>query len=95
MFVIKSFKDKDTEGVFEGRPPKKLPQAVDRTETKLAALDAATNIEEMRSPPGNRLELLKGGRDGQWSVRINQQFRLCFFFEDGHAFDVEIVDYHD
>lgn len=94
--MIKSFKDKDAERVLEGRKPKRLPQTIiNRAETKLAALDAATGIEEMRVPPGNRLEQLKGNRAGQWSVRINQQFRLCFRFDGGDAFDVEMVDYHD
>ncbi len=61
---------------------------------KLVQLDLAQIIEDMRAPPGNRLEPLSGNRAGQWSVRINDQWRVCFRFEDGHALDVEIVDYH-
>ncbi len=88
--MIKSFKDKDTERVFEGRQPKKLPQAIiNRAETKLAALDAARSVEEMGSPPENRLHKLGGDREGAWAVWVDRQFRLCF------RFDVEIVDYHD
>ena len=61
---------------------------------KLVQLDLALIIEDMRAPPGNRLEALKGDRAGQWSVRINDQWRICFRFEDGNALDVEIADYH-
>jgi proteic killer suppression protein len=57
-------------------------------------LDSASAIEDLRSPPGNRLEKLSGDRDDQWSIRINSQWRVCFRFEGGHAYDVEIVDYH-
>ena len=61
---------------------------------KLMQLDAARMIDELRIPPGNRLEILKGNRKGQWSIRINDQWRLCFRWEDGNAEDVQIVDYH-
>lgn len=93
--MIKSFANKDTERVFAGRRPKKLPQEiVERAETKLAMIDAAEHIEILRIPAGNRLEKLRGDREGQWSVRINQQYRVCFSFERGDAYDVEITDYH-
>jgi proteic killer suppression protein len=93
--MIKGFADKDTERVFAGRRPRKLPQEVlERAETKLAMIDAATHIEQLRIPPGNRLEKLRGDREGQWSIRINQQYRVCFSFERGDAHDVEITDYH-
>lgn len=93
--MIKSFGDKDTERAFAGRRPRKLSQeVVDRVETKLAVIDAAENVEELRTPPGNRLEKLRGDRLGQWSIRINQQYRICFSFADGDAYDVEITDYH-
>ncbi len=93
--MIKGFADKDTERVFAGRSPRKLPQEVlERAETKLAMIDAATHIEQLRIPPGNRLEKLRGDREGQWSIRINQQYRVCFSFERGDAHDVEITDYH-
>ena len=61
---------------------------------KLAMLNRAGRIEDLRVPPGNRLETLQGDRAGQWSIRINDRWRICFGFTDGHAFDVEIVDYH-
>lgn len=93
--MIKSFADKDTERVFAGRRPKKLPQEmIERAETRLAMIDAAEYVEVLRMPPGNRLEKLRGDREGQWSVRINQQYRVCFSFEGGDAYDVEITDYH-
>jgi proteic killer suppression protein len=57
-------------------------------------LDAATNVGDLRTPPGNRLEKLKGDREGRWSIRINDQWRICFHWEEADAFDVEIVDYH-
>jgi len=65
-----------------------------QAERKLQMLDSATDIIDLRSPPGNRLEKLSGDRSRQWSIRINQQWRVCFSFEDGHATDVEIIDYH-
>jgi len=65
-----------------------------QAERKLQMLDSATDILDLRSPPGNRLEKLSGDRSSQWSIRINQQWRVCFYFEDGHAIHVEIVDYH-
>lgn len=61
---------------------------------KLRMLDAATSLEDLRVPPANRLEKLKGGRAGQWSIRVNDQWRLCFRWRDGDAHDVELVDYH-
>lgn len=93
--MIKSFADKDTERVFAGRRPRKLSQEVlERAETKLAVIDVAESVEELATPPGNRLEKLRGDRGGQWSIRINQRYRICFSFADGDAYDVEIADYH-
>lgn len=93
--MIKGFADKDMERVFSGRRPRKLPQEiVERAETKLAMLDAAEDIEKLKVPPDNRLEKLGGDREGQWSIRINSQYRVCFSFERGDAYDVEITDYH-
>jgi proteic killer suppression protein len=93
--VIESFRDKKTAAVFAGLMPKGFPSdlaAVARR--KLRMLDAAVRLDDLRAPPGNRLEALLGGRLGQHSVRINDQWRLCFvWFEDG-AREVEIVDYH-
>jgi len=93
--MIVSFSDKRTAAVFSGRLPKGFPSdllAVARR--KLGYLHAATNLDDLRSPPGNRLEALSGNRAGQHSVRVNDQFRLCFVWRAGHAEHVEIVDYH-
>jgi proteic killer suppression protein len=93
--VIRSFADKDTERLFATGNARRLPQdIVRRALTRLKYLDIATSPEDLREPVSNRLELLAGNRAGQWSIRINDQWRLCFRFEGGHAFDVEIVDYH-
>jgi proteic killer suppression protein len=93
--VIKTFKDRDTERLFSRRPVKRLGPDVQRVALrKLRMLDAATVLEDLRVPPANRLEKLKGDRAGQFSIRVNQQWRVCFVWRSGHAFDVEIVDYH-
>ena len=93
--MIKSFADKGTEKLFRGgKSTAVAPQIRERALSKLLVLNAATNVEDPRAPPGNRLEKLRGDREGQWSVRINQQYRVCFSFEGGDAHDVEIVDYH-
>jgi proteic killer suppression protein len=93
--MIKSFSDKQTAAVFEGLQVRKLPPEIQETaRRKMKQIDAASKIENLRVPPGNRLELLKGNRAGQWSIRINDQWRICFRWEDGDALDVEIVDYH-
>ncbi|MFO7593293.1 MAG: type II toxin-antitoxin system RelE/ParE family toxin [Pseudomonadota bacterium] len=93
--MIRTFSGKETAALFLGKRVKRIPadiQGVARR--KLAQLEQAGNVEELRIPPGNRLEPLKGERLGFWSIRINKQWRLCFRFEDGDAWDVEIVDYH-
>lgn len=93
--MIKSFKCKHTAAIFRGLEVKKFSRDIQLIAyRKLVLLEAATNVEFLRVPPGNRLEKLSGDRQGYWSIRINQQFRLCFKFEDGNAFEVEIVDYH-
>lgn len=93
--MIRSFADKETENVFHRRFSRRLPHDVQRVALrKLVMLDAATDLRDLRVPPGNRLEALTGGRRGQHSVRINQQWRVCFRWVDGHADGVEIVDYH-
>jgi proteic killer suppression protein len=94
--VIKSFADKNTKefwdtGKSQGMPPANLRSVAKR---KLAALHAVLSLEDLRIPPGNRLEELRGGRMGQHSIRINDQFRLCFVWRDGDVYDVEIADYH-
>lgn len=92
--MIKTFRCKNTKSLFEGKCPRKFKAFANVAERKLQMLDDAYAIEDLRSPPGNRLETLHGNRKGQWSIRINDQWRLCFRFEEGNAFDVEIVDYH-
>jgi proteic killer suppression protein len=93
--MIKSFRDRDTERLFQRHPIKKLGADVQRTALrKLRMLDAATVLQDLRVPPGNRLERLKGDREGQHSIRINRQWRICFRWRSGDAYDVEIVDYH-
>lgn len=93
--MIKSFADKETQKVFRRQHSKKLPQDVQkRAYGKLQTLDRATSLIDLRALPGNRLEKLRGDRKGQWSIRINRQWRLCFDWREGDAHHVEIVDYH-
>nr|WP_163502588.1 type II toxin-antitoxin system RelE/ParE family toxin [Halomonas socia] len=93
--MIKSIKDKEAGCIVRGKVSRKLPHDMQRSALKkLRQLDAAANLDDLRILPGNRLEALKGDRNGQYSIRINDQWRLCFRFEDGNAYDVEIVDYH-
>lgn len=93
--MIKTFKCKETEKLYSGKFIKKLPNDIQRVALrKLKMLDAASILETLKVPPGNRLEMLKGARKGQYSIRINDQWRICFIWKDGNAFDVEIVDYH-
>lgn len=93
--VIKGFRDKRTKAIFDGQYVKGIdPQVQPRARQKLKLLDAATTLQDLKSPPGNRLEPLKADRLGQFSIRINDQWRVCFRWEDNHATDAEIVDYH-
>lgn len=97
--MIQSFRDQGTEDVFNGRASRKArsvcPQAVWAVAArKLDLLDSADAIEDLRVPPGNRLEALSGDRKGQFSIRINQQYRICFTWSDAGPANVEIVDYH-
>jgi len=93
--VIKSFRDRDTERLFRRERVRKFGADLQKVGLrKLRMLDAATVIDDLRVPPGNRLEKLKGERAGQHSIRINNQWRICFRWRSGHAHDVEIVDYH-
>jgi proteic killer suppression protein len=93
--MIKSFRDKESEKIFDRQLSSKLPQNIQRVaRKKLVILDAAIELNDLRIPPGNRLEVLKGERKGQHSIRINDQWRVCFVWSDGDAYDVEIIDYH-
>ncbi len=93
--MIKSFKDRDTKKTFEGQYSKKVPKDLTRTaERKLRILNRAESIDDLRIPPGNRLESLKGNKKGQWSIRVNDQFRICFVWKETDAHDVELIDYH-
>jgi toxin HigB-1 len=93
--MIRPFADGETERFFTTGKTRKLPRDIlRRAAMRLRQLDAATHIEDLRLPPSNRLEALKGNRAGQYSIRINNQWRVCFRFADGDAFDVEITDYH-
>ena len=93
--MIRSFRDAQTEALFQRRPIKRLARSLQRAALrKLVLLDAATSLEDLRIPPSNRLEKLVGDRTGQYSIRINDQWRICFEWSDGDAYEVEIVDYH-
>lgn len=93
--MIRSFRCNETEKIFHREFSRKFPSDIhERAFMKLNAIDAAVEIKDLRLPPSNRLEALKGNRKGQWSIRINNQWRICFRWVDGHAEDVEIVDYH-
>ena len=93
--VIRSFRDKDARRLFERRALRRLDPGLQRIALrKLRQLDAAVTLEDLRVPPGNRLERLRGDRAGEWSIRINEKWRSCFRWAEGDAHDVEIVDYH-
>ncbi len=93
--MIRNFADTETERFFATGKSRRLPSDIRlRAAMRLTQLDAANRIDDLRLPPSNRLESLGGNRHGCWSIRINEQWRLCFRFTDGDAFDVEIVDYH-
>ena len=93
--MIKTFKCKETQKIYNREFSKKLPQSIQRASyKKLLMLNASIDMDDLKIPPANRLEKLSGDREGQYSIRINKQYRLCFTWENGFAFDVEIVDYH-
>jgi len=93
--VIKSFASKETEKIFRGKVSKKLPFDIQKTaRRKLLYLDDAEDLQDLLAPPGNRLEKLRGNRVGQYSIRINDQWRICFEWVEKEAREVEIVDYH-
>jgi len=93
--VIRSWADAEAEKLFGRHRSRKLPPDIQRVALrKLIIVDSAVTIEDLRVPPANRLEKLRGDREGQWSIRINDQWRVCFVWQEGNAFDVEIADYH-
>jgi len=93
--MIRSFRCNETEKLFRRDFSRKFPADIqERAFMKLNAIDAAIEIQDLRLPPSNRLEALKGNRQGQWSIRINNQWQICFMWIDGHAEDVAIDDYH-
>ena len=92
--MIRSFSNADTAQLWKTGRNKRFANIMAVGLRKLDQLDAAASIEDMRAPPGNRLEKLKGNRAGIWSIRVNDQWRICFEWKDGDAWHVEIVDYH-
>ncbi len=93
--MIKTFACKETKRIWDGYRSSKLPENIqNRALRKLRQLNAAQTLEDLRNPPGNRLEVLKGNRKGKYSIRIERQWRICFAWDQGNANEVEIVDYH-
>ena len=92
--MIRSFRCRHTERLASGYRIRRFAACERAARRKLAQLDAAATLDFLRAPPGNRLEALRGDREGSYSIRINDQWRLCFRFRDGDAYDAEIVDYH-
>lgn len=93
--MIRSFKDKRAQSIWEGRPVKRLSiELQNLARRKLRMLNNAVTLNDLLIPPGNRLEALTGDRKGYYSIRVNQQWRLCFSWQDHDVFDIEIVDYH-
>ena len=95
FFVIKTFKDRDTYQFFTTGTSRKLPpNLLKRAKRRLEYIDLATSLNDLKVPPSNRLHALRGSRKGQFAISINDQWRICFRFIDGDAYDVEITDYH-
>jgi toxin HigB-1 len=93
--VIQSFKDRETQKIFERQRSRKLPSDIQQVALrKLRMLNRAETLQDLRVPPANRLERLSGDREGQYSIRVNDQWRVCFDWQDGDALNLEIVDYH-
>ena len=93
--MIASFRDKETERLWRTGRSRRVPADVQRRAfIKLAILNAAITVDNLKVPPGNHLEALRGDRAGQHSIRVNERYRICFVWRNGNAFDVEIVDYH-
>jgi proteic killer suppression protein len=93
--VIKTFGNKETEKLFQRETSRSFPpEIIRKARLKLEILDAAEKLDDLKVPPGNKLEKLSGSREGQHSVRVNRQWRICFRWKNGDSYDVEIVDYH-
>jgi proteic killer suppression protein len=92
--VIRSFRNRDAEALFQGYPTRRFQNIARVAQRKLAQLNAAQRLDDLRAFPGNQLEALSGDRRGQHSIRINDQYRICFVWKDGDALQVEVVDYH-
>ncbi len=92
--MIRSFADEETEAVYRTGSSRRWANIARVAARRIQAIDFASAVEDLTRPPGNRLEKLKGNREGQWSIRINDQFRVCFRWDGKDAWDVEIVDYH-
>ena len=92
--MIKSFRDREALALFNLQESRRYASLQKIILKKLLMLHAAVILDDLKNPPGNRLEALRGDRKGQWSIRINDQFRLCFMWKEGHAYEVEIADYH-
>jgi len=93
--MIASFRDRETERLWQSGRSRRLPADLQRRAfNKLAILNAAVTLDNLKVPPGNQLEALRGNRSGQHSIRVNDQYRVCFVWRDGNAFQAEIVDYH-
>ncbi len=92
--MIRSFRCKETKKLFNDCTVRRFHPIRQAARRKLEMIEAATTVDDLRSPPGNRLEMLKGHRSEQYSIRINDQWRICFKWQNGDAWDVEIVDYH-
>jgi proteic killer suppression protein len=92
--VIKSFRGKKTETLYNGGRVKDFQAITTQAERRLQILDNATSLQDLRNLPSNRFEALRGDRAGQYSIRLNDQWRICFEWKDGDAYNVEIVDYH-
>lgn len=93
--MLKGFAGRETERLWKGRRSKAVPPHLrEKAVAKLLSIDIAADVRELEVPPGNRLHRLGGDREGQWSIRINRQYRICFRFEGGDAYEVEITDYH-
>jgi len=94
--MIKNFKSKESEKIFNRKYSLRLPSSIQRTALrKLLMIDAAQTINDLRIPPANHLEQLKGNRRGQYSIKINEQWRICFKWRQGDAYGVKIIDYHN